>query len=228
MELFFGENVNKTPVLDPKESHHAIRVLRKRIGDELEVTDGLGGLYKCRIISDNPRSCELEILEKNEVPPAQPQLHIAISPTKSLDRVLWFVEKSTEIGINGISLLQTRNTERTKINLSKVRSRAISAIKQSQQCWLPSINERGFDQISDFQQEQKFIAHLETGRSKDLNQVIQDGKSAVILIGPEGDFTPEEIDLALDHNFHMVSLGATRLRTETAGIVATTLLRSSL
>lgn len=228
--MFFSEKAATISYLDHGESHHAVRVLRKSNGDVIQLTDGKGTLYLVKITDPNPRKCAFEIQESRDIPSLTPHLHLAISPTKSMDRILWFVEKVVEIGVNEISFIQCQNSERTKINIEKVRSKAVSAMKQSKQCWLPKINPLvPFKVIIDnTEQGQRFIANLAEDRPQQLSGLIRKNTPSLILIGPEGDFTPEEIEQCRVQDFERVALGTTRLRTETAGIVAATLLRTSL
>jgi 16S rRNA (uracil1498-N3)-methyltransferase len=205
--------------LDETESQHVIKVLRHQPGDAIPVTDGLGSLYFCEISSIEKKTCSLTIqrVEKKQKPVHH--IHIAIAPTKSSDRTEWFVEKATEIGVQKISFIQTQHSERQKINLERIEKVAVSAIKQSGQVWLPEITGLvDFKTILQTPADQKFIAHVD-GNTKHLKALAAPGKSYLVLIGPEGDFSDMEIAEAVKAGFQSVSLGINTLRTETAGVV---------
>jgi len=207
--------------LDREESHHAIRVLRIEKGRTIELTDGKGAFYVVKIVKADPKKCEFEIVEKKEVTKRDFQIHIAIAPTKNADRMEWFIEKATEIGIDQISFLLCKNSERKSINFERLEKVAISAMKQSLQAWLPRLSEMtAFQEILRTSADQKFIAHVDAANPKQLYSISKPKKSYLILIGPEGDFTKEELELAEKNNFEKVGLGPNRLRTETAGLVA--------
>jgi 16S rRNA (uracil1498-N3)-methyltransferase len=212
--------------LDAEESRHVIKVLRKVPGDELTVTDGKGAFYEVRITTSDPKKCEFEIIGKKEIPEKSHFTHIAIAPTKNADRMEWFVEKSVEIGIDRITFFQSKNSERKTVNLDRVQKIAISAMKQSQQARLPAISGViSFLEAIKEKADQKFIAYVDFENPMHLKNVAKPNSSYLVLIGPEGDFSKEEIDLSLKNNFEKVSLGPNRLRTETAGVVACHLLR---
>lgn len=217
--------------LDEDESKHAIRVLRLVIGNEVMLVDGKGTRAFATVSEDHPKRCSLEIKErKKESTDRKYKLHIAIAPTKNLDRLEWFIEKATEIGIDSIILIGCDHSERFTVKLERMEKVTVSAIKQSQQSWLPEV--KGVIAFKDFLKNipataQKFIAHCYEGEKALLKNEISEWtpseKSAediFILIGPEGDFSPSEIDLAIASGFVPVSLGERRLRTETAALVA--------
>jgi 16S rRNA (uracil1498-N3)-methyltransferase len=207
--------------LDAEESRHTVRVLRMQEGDQLSLTDGKGCFYSAKITNPDSKKCEFEILNKEEVSKKKFHVHVAIAPTKNADRIEWFVEKATEIGVDEISFITCKNSERKLLNLERIEKVAISAMKQSQQAWLPRIHEMiPFKEILKVSAEQKFIAHVDASNPKQLHSVAAQGKKYLVLIGPEGDFSNEELLSASEHNLEKVSLGANRLRTETAGIVA--------
>jgi 16S rRNA (uracil1498-N3)-methyltransferase len=207
--------------LDREESHHAIRVLRMDKGRTLELTDGKGAFYVATIVRADPKKCEFEIIEKKEIAKREFQIHIAIAPTKNADRVEWFIEKATEIGIEQISFLLCKNSERKSINFERLEKVAVSAMKQSQQAWLPRLSEMTvFKEILTTSADQKFIAHVDATNPKQLHFISKPKKSYLVLIGPEGDFSKEELELAEKNDFEKVSLGPNRLRTETAGLAA--------
>ncbi len=228
MQLFYSNNILENEIqLDKQESHHCLRVLRKKLGEIIHVIDGNGPLYTCEIIEENPKKCRLRIIDKNiEFHNRKSHIHIAIAPTKSMDRFSWFLEKAVEIGIDEITLLITHNSERQKINIDKCRKTIISATKQSLQGKIPLLNEpinfNNFMQI-EHKEDAKSIGYVHENINSSFKDVHSGISSHLICIGPEGDFTKSEIDLAIQHRFSTISLGITRLRTETAGIVATTL-----
>jgi len=216
--------------LNEEESRHVCRTLRLKEGDELFLTDGKGHLHGCRIDHAHPAGCRLRIISTETIPASGLKLHIAMAPTKNINRFEWFLEKATEIGISEITLLICAHSERTVVKTDRLRKILISAMKQSLKCWLPVLHEpitfsdlihlvSKTESLVDFPQ-QKFIAWCESGDAELLQKIYQPGSSALILIGPEGDFSPEEVEQAIHAGFIPVSLGKSRLRTETAGIVA--------
>ena len=214
-------------ILDRVESNHCINVLRKSKGDTIHVVDGKGNLYIGEIINANKIQCQImikEIIKKNKY--KENYIHIAISPTKNHDRINWFTEKAVEIGVNEISFIKCERTLRKKIRIDKLNRIAITAMKQSLKTYLPKIND--MVTFSDFlnRNENKigYICHLEKGNKNSLFQLNLKGNEKFILIGPEGDFSSDEIELALNRNIYPISLGESRLRTETAGIVVCHLL----
>ncbi len=226
MHLFYSPDIEHPfHQLPEEESKHIHRVLRLMEGDELFLTNGKGVIYQCEISSASPKKCMVRILstEKTQVNPVQ--LHIAIAPTKNISRFEWFLEKATEIGIDEITPLICSHSERKVVKTDRLNKILITAMKQSLKSRLPHINQatsfnelihRGFD-------GQKFIAYCTTGQEDLLQKACLPGSSALILIGPEGDFSPEEIEQAKQAGFNPVSLGNSRLRTETAGLVACTM-----
>ena len=228
MQLFFHPNISSTLVLDAVESQHCIKVLRHQVGDEIHVIDGKGKIYSGTIANQNHRRCEVHNIIEVRSEPQTSHLHIAIAPTKSVDRLEWFVEKVTEIGVAQISLIKCDNSERPRINTDRLEKKTISAIKQNQSLWLPKINElKPFQSfINDTITKQKLIAYVETKNESHHISKLKMSKTdeTVILIGPEGDFSPQEVEMAINSGFEMVSLGKNVLRTETAGIVACALL----
>ena len=207
--------------LDREESHHAIRVLRMSEGQSLDLTDGQGFFYVARITKADPKKSGFEILEKKQGTKRGFHIHIAIAPTKNADRIEWFIEKATEIGIDQISFMVCKNSERKVINLERLEKVAVSAMKQSQQAWLPQLSQMTpFKEIISAQVDQKFIAYVDADNPNHLQAVGKPGKKYLVLIGPEGDFSPEELSHALSSGFQKVGLGPNRLRTETAALVA--------
>jgi 16S rRNA (uracil1498-N3)-methyltransferase len=207
--------------LDPEESRHVVRVLRMNEDDQLDLTDGKGFFYAAKIVNADSKKCEFEILERKEIPKKKFHIHVAIAPTKNADRIEWFVEKAVEIGIDEISFILCKNSERKVMNMERIAKIAVSAMKQSQQAWLPKINEIApFHKIFLLPADQKFIAYVDSVNPKQLQSAALAGKKYLVLIGPEGDFSGEELAMAVQNGFEKVSLGTHRLRTETAGLVA--------
>jgi 16S rRNA (uracil1498-N3)-methyltransferase len=222
MQLFYLENPKDEIILSTEESKHATRVLRKKEGDILNFTDGKGNLYKAEITLADSRKCRLEIVSSDQKEKQHNyHLQIAIAPTKNMHRFEWFLEKATEIGIDEITPIICSHSERKAINTERCNRILLSAMKQSLKFHLPKLNEA--ISLNDFIKQDyegtKYIAHCEDGKKKELKTVNKTEKT-LILIGPEGDFSPKEIKLALQNQFKAVSLGTSRLRTETAGIVA--------
>lgn len=221
--LFYQPDLSTgTLHLDAEESRHATRVLRKKAGDMIHVTDGKGNLYGCRITDPKSDRCTF-VIESTEQEKAKPfRIHIAIAPTKNADRIEWFVEKAVEIGIDEISFVECDNSERVSIKTERIEKIAISAMKQSLKFSVPKIN--SVRQLPDFIKHsasgRKFIAFVDQRNPDELSKVAARNDHYTILIGPEGDFSPTELDLALQTDFKKVALGPSRLRTETAGVVA--------
>lgn len=224
MQLFYVPNISGAEVtLDETESKHAVRVLRLQNGFKVQIIDGKGGFYEAEITDANLKKCRLSIVKSTfDFGKKDFHLHIAIAPTKNNDRFEWFLEKATEIGIDEITPLLTSHSERKTINPERFEKILVSAMKQSLKAWLPklnnltSINELIFNNKT----EDKFIAYCDDIQKNHLKDLVEKGKDILILIGPEGDFSPEEIQMAMKNGFKVVSLGEARLRTETAGIVA--------
>ena len=225
MQLFYTPDINSDEyTLSKEESKHCIQVLRKKIGDIIYLVDGKGGFYKAILIGDNPKSCHLKIdkVERN-YGKSDLHIHIAIAPTKMNERFEWFLEKSTEIGINEITPILCEHSERKILKLERMNKILVAAMKQSNQAYLPKLNLAvSFDSfVNNNTVEERYIAHcIENHKKKQLNEVIKKGTNTLVLIGPEGDFSQKEIDYALKHGFSAVSLGKNRLRTETAAIVS--------
>jgi len=224
MQLFYVPNISGAEViLDETESKHAIRVLRLQNGNRVQVVDGKGGFYLAEIVDANPKKCRLSIVNSTlEFGKRNFHLHIAIAPTKNIDRVEWFLEKATEIGIDEITPLLTSHSERKTINPERLEKILVSAMKQSLKAYLPKLNNlTSFKElIINNKTKNKFIAYCDEIQKNHLKDLATSGNNTLILIGPEGDFSPEEVKLAIENNFKVVSLGESRLRTETAGIVA--------
>ncbi|WP_396176182.1 16S rRNA (uracil(1498)-N(3))-methyltransferase [Flavobacterium sp.] len=225
MQLFYFKNINAHSTsfsFDKEESKHIYKVLRKKEGDVLFVTNGLGLLFKTKITLASDSKCTVEILSIETTEKQKYQLHLAVAPTKMNDRYEWFLEKVTEIGVQEITPIICDHSERKVIKTERFDRIVLSAMKQSNQVFLPILNEPiAFkDFIKKSNSGQKFIAHCEETTKKMLTEVVQANQDCTILIGPEGDFSLKEIEIALENNYNPVSLGATRLRTETAAMVA--------
>ena len=222
MNLFYLPGIaNGQTHLDAEESRHVVKVLRKVTGDELAITDGKGSFYQARITNADSKKCSFEIISKKELPKKNYFIHLAIAPTKNADRMEWFVEKAVEIGIDKITFFQSKTSERKTINLERIEKIAISAMKQSQQAWLPAVSGIiSFNELMKEKADQKFIAYVDAANPHHLKNVAKPKGDYLLLVGPEGDFSSEELQLALENKFQKVSLGTNRLRTETAGVVA--------
>ena len=229
MVLFLTDTTEGTyATLTPDESKHAIRVLRLTAADEIFVTCGDGTLCRARITLPDPSACQVEILERMPNYGALPyRLHIAVAPTKNNARLEWFVEKAVEIGIHRITPLICRHSERTTLNLNRLNKIALSAMKQSLQATLPLIDPPTpiADLLAGALPECRLVCHCAEGHRDTLRQLYTPGTDALVLIGPEGDFSPDEIDRCLSLGFHPVTLGANRLRTETAALYVLTALQ---
>ncbi|MEP7256275.1 MAG: 16S rRNA (uracil(1498)-N(3))-methyltransferase [Ferruginibacter sp.] len=231
LPFFYKEDINVTipgVVLDEDTSKHIVQVLRMQNGEQLQLTDGKGNLFTTEITDNNRKRCAVKIIEKFKIQNSKLKISIAISLIKNSSRFEWFLEKATEIGVTEIIPLLCERTEKTVFKFERMKSILVSAMLQSQQCWLPLLHEpTKFEQlIISATHQQKFIAHCMNEEKRNLSDMVNGYlNSQVILIGPEGDFAKEETDLAVQHHFIPVSLGNTRLRTETAGIVAATLLK---
>jgi 16S rRNA (uracil1498-N3)-methyltransferase len=224
MQLFYVPTISGAEVvLDDIESKHAVRVLRLTEGTSVELIDGKGGFYTAEITDANPKKCRLNITStQKSFGKKDFRLHMAVAPTKNIDRFEWFLEKATEIGIDEITPLLCEHSERKVIKPERLEKILISAMKQSLKAYLPVLNELTplKDIISTSSENHKFIAHCYEGEKPHLKDVISEKSNALVLIGPEGDFSPEEVKLAKANGFSEVSLGSARLRTETAGVVA--------
>lgn len=190
-------------------------------GDTLDITDGLGTFYHTRILDANSTACTFEILNSRNSPRRPFGISIALAPTKNIDRTEWFVEKAVEVGVEKIIFMECKNSERHHMNHERMMKIVVSAMKQSAQAWLPEVTVMmPFKEVVKLQSQQKFICHATDERPKMLSACAHRQTNYLVLIGPEGDFTEEEIKNAQDNGFEMVSLGPTRLRTETAALTA--------
>ncbi|MES2574790.1 MAG: 16S rRNA (uracil(1498)-N(3))-methyltransferase [Bacteroidota bacterium] len=225
MQLFYNPNIDETTEsfsFDKEESKHIIKVLRKKDTDILFVTNGLGLLFKTEITLASDNKCTVQILSFEKIEPSKFHLHLAVAPTKMNDRYEWFLEKATEIGIHEITPIICDRSERKVVNKERFEKILLTAMKQSNVLFLPKLNEA--ITFKEFIKQKnvglQLIAHCEETEKKSLKSVLKPNENITLLIGPEGDFSEKEITLALENNFIPVSLGNTRLRTETAAIVA--------
>jgi len=222
LNLFYQPAISQGILhLDPDESRHAVKVLRMQMGDTIELTDGHGFLYRAFISDADPKKCGFTISEKKEIPSRGFSISIAIAPTKNMDRTEWFVEKAVEIGVENIHLLLCKNSVRKTVNLDRLTKIAVSAMKQSGQARLPYITDMvSLKEILSQEATQKFICYVDASNPDQLKLLAKPKQSYLVLIGPEGDFNKDEIQLATEHGFKKVSLGPNRLRTETAALTA--------
>ena len=234
LPYFFIEQLtagSRSLVLNEEQSKHIIQVLRMEKDEELLLTDGKGNKAHARIIDDHRKHCEVEIISITKEEETKHKISIAISLIKNAARFEWFLEKATEISVNEIIPLICDRTEKEKFRFDRMQNILISAMLQSQQCWLPVLREPiAFEKLTkEKRQGSKFIAHCLPEQKQQLSSLLNQAPALhqdnIIFVGPEGDFTEGEVQLALTNNFIPVALGNTRLRTETAGLVAATLFR---
>ncbi|WDF67849.1 16S rRNA (uracil(1498)-N(3))-methyltransferase [Sphingobacterium oryzagri] len=227
MHLFYTPTLaahHQQFVLTEEESKHAVRVLRLVAGDQVRLVDGVGGWYTAEIIDPHPKRTTLQILHVEQAyGQSDYHLHVAVAPTKNIDRIEWFLEKATEVGIHEITPIISEHSERKDVKLERLNKVVVSAMKQSLKAYLPRINESvTFSKFLKMQQENaavvKCMAHCADGEKQYLNHICKPAGNYLILIGPEGDFSETEIAEALAQGFHPVSLGNSRLRTETAAL----------
>lgn len=225
MQLFYNPDIKSGDtafLFDKEESRHIVKVLRKKEGDKIGITNGQGYLFTSEISFANEKKCEVNVINEQFFEPAAYSLHLAVAPTKLNDRYEWFLEKATEIGVSEITPIICEHSERTNFKLDRFEKIVQAAMKQSLQFYLPKLNEP-VNYASFIKQEregQLLIAHCEETEKTLLKNALKPGGKLTILIGPEGDFSVKEIQLAFQQNYIPVSLGNTRLRTETAAIVA--------
>ncbi|MGZ3776678.1 MAG: 16S rRNA (uracil(1498)-N(3))-methyltransferase [Mucilaginibacter sp.] len=226
MQLFYTPDIDTTSsnwALNEEESKHCVRVLRLHAADVIQLIDGKGNFYSAEITDAHPKKTQLKILSVERDPSQRNHyLHIAIAPTKNIERLEWFLEKATEIGIDEISLIICQRSERKDAKIDRLNKIITSAIKQSIKAWHPVLNEPIiFNKILSTQFDgQKFIAHCEPGDKLNLKEELRPLGRYLILVGPEGDFTPKEIEDAIKNDFKGITLGKSRLRTETAALEA--------
>ena len=229
LHIFYAPDVEATGMLPPEESAHAVRVLRMREGDPVCVVDGRGGVYACVLAAASPKGCLLRVGERREEEPLLlGGVHLAVAPTKHMDRMEWLAEKATEIGADSLTFLATANTERRVVKTERVEKIVVAAMKQSHRARLPRVE--GPVPFAEFLHRpfagRRYIAHcyapdVAGGSGKPyLLDVLTAGGDALVAVGPEGDFSVEEVRAAVEAGFEPVSLGESRLRTETAALVA--------
>lgn len=232
MHLFYTADLKPDQSLfrlSEEESKHAVRVLRLNVGDQVQLIDGVGGFYEAEIADAHPKRTQLRILNYTaEFQKPNYHLHIAVAPTKNIDRIEWFLEKATEIGIQEITPIISEHSERKEVKTERLNKVIVSAMKQSLKAYMPLLNEAisldaFLNKAGADKDLKKAIAHCEEDAEKKyLNQEFERGQRYLILIGPEGDFSPSEIEKAISAGFIPVSLGEARLRTETAALYACT------
>ncbi|GAA4281803.1 16S rRNA (uracil(1498)-N(3))-methyltransferase [Gaetbulibacter aestuarii] len=225
MQLFFTPHIDEnsnTFSFDKDESRHIVKVLRKAKGDLLTITNGKGWLFEAEILQPDQKQCSVAIISKTKQPPRPYTVHLAVAPTKMNDRFEWFLEKATEIGVDRITPLLCEHSERRVIKKERYEKVIQAATKQSLHYYMPELDDLTL--FDDFIKEkftgEKYIAHCEETEKKSLKTELKPGSHVTILIGPEGDFSSREITEARNSGFKPISLGDTRLRTETAAIVA--------
>lgn len=225
MQLFFHDNISENTFhLDPEESKHMIKVLRKNQGDTVDFTNGLGYLFHCVILDPNPKKAGLKVMERFYEPEDDYHIHLAICPSKNPERMEWMIEKITEIGVHEITLMESEHSERSFLKLDRLEKKIVAACKQSLKTRIPKLNPVcPMEKVvvnKKFDTYQRFIAYIDKENSQHLFEKTEANRKYLILIGPEGDFSPQELDIAFKNFFLPCSLGKSRLRTETAGLVA--------
>ena len=226
MYLFYCPDIETKQTLSEEESGHCVRVLRYSVGDEILITDGKGATYTARITNPHPKHCDFEIISREKQKPHHNfHLHIAIAPTKNIERMEWAIEKCVEIGVDEITPLLCRFSERKQLRTDRLEKIILSAAKQSLTPFLPVLHElTPYEEFISRQKPavsyQRFIAHCYKDEKRFLKDEIEQGRDVLVLIGPEGDFSEKEVADALALGFIPVSLGNSRLRTETAAVVA--------
>ena len=227
MNLFYAPDIAQTLTLPEEESQHCAKVLRMKAGERIHIIDGVGGLYEAEILESHPKRTQVTILSEQHEYGRRPfRLHLAVAPTKNIDRFEWFVEKATEIGFDELTPLCCRYSERKIIKPERIEKILVSAAKQSLKAYVPRLNP--MTTFKDFINNSSsltphsslFIAHCYDQPKQHLLHVCPSASDVVVMVGPEGDFSEEEVELALRNSFQAITLGDARLRTETAGVVA--------
>lgn len=221
MNIFIATIDDSIATLTAEESWHCCKVLRKKVGDRLLVIDGIGGVFEGELELVTEKKCVVKIAKALETQAKRNYyLHMAIAPTKQMDRTEWAIEKMVEIGVDEISFIQCKNSERTIIKTDRIQKIVESAVKQSLQAFIPKVNELMplKDIVKNSKENQKLIAHCFDSEKKEIKYLDFKNKKNLVLIGPEGDFTKEEVGFAIENEFKGISLGTNRLRTETAGL----------
>lgn len=228
MNLFYiPDSTDNLVELPPDEARHCVQVLRHGVGDIIHWVDGKGTFFRGPIVEASKRTCKVQVQERIAGFGHRPfRLHLAVAPTKQIDRLEWLLEKATEIGVDEITLLLCAHSERRQLRVDRLEKVLVAAMKQSLKACLPILHD--LTPFAPFVRQlpatsQGFIAYVDTEQTQHLKDRCQAGRDVCILIGPEGDFHPDELQLALDQGFQQVSLGPSRLRTETAGMVACTI-----
>ncbi|MEO9868895.1 16S rRNA (uracil(1498)-N(3))-methyltransferase [Ekhidna sp.] len=222
MAIFYEKELSKeNNSLSEEESRHCSQVLRHQEGDEIMIYDGNGGKHRANLTRVSKKVCDFKIIESNITPEKEFEIHLGIAPTKSIDRMEWLIEKLSEIGVDQVTFIQTKHSERKKIRLDRLEKKAVSAMKQSGNPFLMKINELiSIDQfLKNDSSDIKLIAHVDKTHQY-ITKEVEPSKSISVLIGPEGDFSIEEVNMAKATGFKAVSIGENTLRTETAGFVA--------
>ncbi len=223
-QLFYQPDLlNGTQYLNEEESRHCIKVLRKKTGEHISLTDGQGSFYEAVILDANPKKCLFRVESVTKETPRHFTIHLAVSPTKNADRMEWMLEKCVELGLDEFTPLHCHNTERKVLKTDRLEKIAISAMKQSRRARIPAIHP--LTDLANFisqsvRPDEKFIAYVDPANPIHLLHAAKPKGTYLMLIGPEGDFTPHELELALEQGYKKVSLGHSRLRTETAGLAA--------
>lgn len=225
MNYFYHPRLDNSVTLfsfSPEESRHIVKVLRKKEGDTLKITNGQGYLFTAEITAADAKRCAAKVLDARKSIPPRSELHLAVAPTKRLERFQWFLEKATEIGVSQVTPILCQRSERRKFSADRLQRVIQEAMKQSLRTFLPKLNDPvPYEEFLLRQHEAlRFIAHCEKDEKMDLKRRVAADQDVVILIGPEGDFTRGEIDAAYERGFLPVALGESRLRTETAALVA--------
>lgn len=224
MQIFYTPEITeKRYTFSKEESRHCIKVLRKKAGDNIHLVDGKGNLFHTELVDDNPKACVVKVKRKeSDFKRRNYRIHMVVAPTKNNDRFEWFLEKATELGVDEITPIICQNSERKVINTERLNKILVAAMKQSLKAYLPKLNNT--ISWSDFIQKDfntnGFIAHCREGRKTPFKQWIKPQQNVMILIGPEGDFIETEVQEAMSNGFIPISLGSSRLRTETAAIIA--------
>ncbi|MDW3193807.1 MAG: RsmE family RNA methyltransferase [Cytophagales bacterium] len=220
MHLFYKPDLKENATLEGDEFHHCVKVLRHQAGDVVFMTDGQGAMAKVTIDGISKSALQFSAIERLDQPAKPFGVHLFICPTKNFDRMEWMVEKAAEIQVDEITFINSRNSERPKANLGRLEKKAVSALKQSKSAWKMQINTiQPFDQVIEKLTGESFLAYVEE-KQQALKDSISPDKQVNLFIGPEGDFTPEEVALAKAKGIQPVSLGKSVLRTETAGLLA--------
>lgn len=228
MTIFYEKDIPEgVRNLSEEESKHCTQVLRHKVGDEIVIFDGSGGKHSAILTQVTKKICSFDIISSKKIDGKPFSVHLAIAPTKSTDRIEWMAEKLCEIGVDTVTFIQTKHSERKNLRIDRLQRKVISAMKQSGNPHLMKVNEliKFSDFIKDLEEEDRFIAHVDPTHPY-LPKMARENTSTIVLIGPEGDFSMQELDMASEHNFKPVSLGRNTLRTETAGFVACSMINT--